>query len=155
MKTLETVKTKRNHGFANMDYDYFQPLLKWVGVLNSGIAWMLWLDNLEKTLMSCQTCLQGNDCVTRAPLCLLIWSWVALSFKVCEWVCPWGIGDNRPNLNFSHYIKALMPYTDPVIQYHQVPTTICTERDKVRHHGIGDESRARALWADQWLYTRN
>ena len=30
-----------------------------------------------------------------------------------------------------------------------------TERDKVRHCGIGDESRARALWADQGLYTRN
>ena len=29
------------------------------------------------------------------------------------------------------------------------------ERDKVRHRGIGDESRAMALWADQALYTRN
>ena len=28
-------------------------------------------------------------------------------------------------------------------------------RAGVRHHGIGDESRARALWADQGLYTRN
>ena len=27
------------------------------------------------------------------------------------------------------------------------------EREKVRHRGIGDESRARALWADQGLYT--
>ena len=28
MKTLEAMKTKRNHGFASMDHDYFQPLLK-------------------------------------------------------------------------------------------------------------------------------
>ena len=30
-----------------------------------------------------------------------------------------------------------------------------SERDKVRHCGIGDESRTRALWADQGLYTQN
>ena len=29
------------------------------------------------------------------------------------------------------------------------------ERNKVRHRGIGDESRARALRADQGLYTQN
>ena len=29
------------------------------------------------------------------------------------------------------------------------------EREKMRHRGIGDESRARALSADPGLYTRN
>ena len=32
---------------------------------------------------------------------------------------------------------------------------ISPEREKVRHRGIGDESRARALWANQGLYTQN
>ena len=35
--------------------------------------------------------------VMRAPL-LLLMSWVALSFKLCECVSEYGIGDTRPNL---------------------------------------------------------
>ena len=29
-----------------------------------------------------------SGCVTRAPLLYFVRSWVALSFKVCQWVCP-------------------------------------------------------------------
>ena len=35
------------------------------------------------------TKLTQNYCVTRAPLLYFIWSWVALSFKVCESVSEW------------------------------------------------------------------
>ena len=47
-------------GMDYVQYEYFQPRLKWVGVLNFGIVWMLWLDNLVKTLMNFQVCLQGE-----------------------------------------------------------------------------------------------
>ena len=62
-----------------------------------------------------------KSCVTRAPLLYFIRSWVALSFKVCEWVSesvrdPW----TCPDLHFVHYIKAQMPSL--LTPYHQLST---------------------------------
>ena len=46
------------------------------------------------------------NCVTRAPLLYFIRSWVALSFKVCEWVSQLGICNIWPDLHFFQYLKA-------------------------------------------------
>ena len=44
-------------------------------------------------------------CVMRAPLLYFKRSWVALSFKVCQWVSESGIGNTCPDLHFVQYIK--------------------------------------------------
>ena len=50
------------------------------------------------------------NCVTRAPLLYFIRSWVALSFKVCQWLSQSGsqsgIGNTCPDLHFVQYIRA-------------------------------------------------
>ena len=45
------------------------------------------------------------NCVTRAPLLYFIWSWVALSFKVCQSVSQSGIGNTCPDISTLCNIK--------------------------------------------------
>ena len=74
-----------------------------------------------KLLGSCSANYCIVYCVSRAPLSQFIRSWVDLSFKVCEWVCEWGIGDTWPDLHFFFkYIKALSWPSH--INFHQLPT---------------------------------
>ena len=46
------------------------------------------------------------NCVTRTPLLCFIRSWVALFFKVCQWVSESGMRDTCPDLHLVQYIKA-------------------------------------------------
>ena len=50
--------------------------------------------------------------------------------------------------------KDIFYSTNIMMIWKNVDSQATPERDMVRHRGIGDESRARALWADQGLYIR-
>ena len=62
---------------------------------------------------------QTQYCVTRAPLLYFIRSWVALSFKVCEWVRhPWHLS-RSPLCSIYKGINAL--YWPSIINYQLLP----------------------------------
>ena len=50
--------------------------------------------------------------------------------------------------------KDIFYLTNIMMIWKNVDSQATPERDMVRHRGIGDESQARALWADQGLYIR-
>ena len=99
---------------SNVNIDFAHPMNKiWIGRIFSRMG-LLKTDNQFE---------QSKDCVTRSPL-LFLRSWVALSFKVCEWVKHRCHPTKSPS--FFQYTKASMPYTDLMLSrinhYHLILT---------------------------------